>query len=328
MKFDFNDITIVPAMLSDIRSRSEVNISYLPLIVAPMDTVIDDNNLNIFKNNKLLTCSIRGKSPSKESYDFISLSLEQFLDTSLYQDCPYSAILIDIANGHMKALYDGIKEFKSIYPNIPLMVGNIANPETYRMYCEILTDIDYCRLSIGAGAACTTSANTGVHYPIASLIQESYDISCKYNNPPKIVGDGGFRNFDDIIKGLYLGADYIMIGSLLAKSLEACGKTYLYGFDVTKYKNYLYNKGFKLQRKYRGMSTKEVQKTFGNEKLKTSEGISFYQNVDYKLNSWLENFDSYLRSAMSYCNCKELKDFIGQNNYIKISEQAIKRYKK
>jgi hypothetical protein len=76
------------------------------------------------------------------------------------------------------------------------------------------------------------------------------------------------------------------------------------------------------------MSTKEVQISLGKENLTTSEGISKMVPIEYKLSGWIENFDDYLRSAMSYSDCLTLKDFVGNQNYIHITEQAIRRYKK
>jgi len=346
IKFDFNDITLVPAVLSDIRSRSEVAVHYkqnwfgkhLPLIVSPMDTVISDKNVHNFFG--LLTCSIRKEVPEfTAKYSFISISLEQFIELDNVAPLTCLGILIDIANGHMTALYDAVKSFKLKNPGFPLMIGNIANPKTFAMYCEILNENDFIRCGIGGGSGCTTSANTSIHYPMASLIKECYAESCKHDSSPKIIADGGFKNFDDIIKAMNLGADYIMIGGIFAKSLDACGDVYWKGINVTKYKYWLFDHGFKLQRKYRGMSTKDVQKSLGKTTLKTAEGISFWTPVEFKLHKWVDNFENYLKSAMSYSGTRTLKyiaaelrpaqkGFIGLQNYIHITDQAIKRYKK
>lgn len=340
-KFDFNDITLVPAALSAIKSRSECNIFYdtkkLPLICSPMDTVINDNNVKYFNDQKILTCSIRKQflNLNQPQYSFISVSLQQFeyiikfCDETYFKNC--KGILIDIANAHMSYLLELVTMFKKAYPEMPLMVGNIANPDTFSHYCDVLTDIDYVRIGIGGGSACTSSANTGIHYPYASLIEECATIKVGLEhkgNGPNIVADGGFRNFDEINKALNLGADYVMLGSIFGKSLEACGDVYYKGFKVNKFKNWFFKKGYKLTRKYRGMSTKEVQVSLGKKELKTSEGISYKTTVDYTLKSWTENFKDYLKSCMSYSGTKTLKDFIGNKNYVFISENALKRFKK
>ena len=141
------------------------------------------------------------------------------------------------------------------------------------------------------------------------------------------------KNYDDIIKALALGADYVMLGGVLNKTLESCSETMLFKripLDETKSK-YLWDR-FPKSRKYfykqfRGMSTKEVQKKWGKEKLTTSEGISKYNKVDYTLSSWVENFSDYLKSSMSYTNSENLENF-KDSEYIFITQNALNRYHK
>ena len=132
-------------------------------------------------------------------------------------------------------------------------------------------------------------------------------------------------NVNDIIVH---NSDYVMLGSIFAKSLEACGDTYWKNIKVNKYKQWFYFNNFKLTRKYRGMSTKEVQKTLGKTELTTSEGISKKLNIEYTLDKWIDNFQSYLKSAMSYCNAVDLLKFIGHQKFIHLTNESIKRYKK
>jgi hypothetical protein len=76
------------------------------------------------------------------------------------------------------------------------------------------------------------------------------------------------------------------------------------------------------------MSTKEVQKKWGKQVLTTSEGVIRFRKVEYTLEKWAQNFEDYLRSSMSYCNASELKEFIGQVEFIKITDNAYNRFKK
>jgi IMP dehydrogenase/GMP reductase len=242
-------------------------------------------------------------------------------------------VLIDVANGHMQKLYDVSKQIKEKYGDqIELMVGNIANPNTYRKYCEI--GVDYIRVGIGGGSACTTSANVGVHYPMASLVEECAMIKCAFDKPTKIVADGGFKNFSDVIKALALGADYVMLGGMFNKSLESCGKTYLkdsegqyYEVDSERATNSL-NAGVPVYKYYRGMSTKEVQKSWNRSELKTGEGITKHNLVEYTLPGWCENFTDYLKSQMSYTGKRNLNEFIGDVHFVKISQMAFNRFNK
>jgi len=83
-----------------------------------------------------------------------------------------------------------------------------------------------------------------------------------------------------------------------------------------------------LKKSFRGMSTKEVQKKWGKQVLTTSEGVIRFRKVEYTLEQWVKNFEDYLRSAMSYSNASNLKEFIGQVEFIKITDNAYNRFKK
>jgi IMP dehydrogenase/GMP reductase len=334
MKLHLNDLALVHATLSPIDSRSDINPfikDKLPLITAPMDMVIDATNADYFYDQKLNICLPRGLKASKSDY-FVSYGLDEVI-TMLDSKVSFpKRILIDIANGAMLKLYETAKRIKQ-ETVCQLMVGNIANPETYRKYCDILGENDYIRLGIGGGSACTTSANSGVHYPMASLIQETFRIKKENNFKVNIIADGGFRNFDEIIKAIALGADYVMLGSILSKSFESCSSFYYKDYDGFKttskaHATKLFDEGKEVYKYYRGMSTKDVQKSWNKTKLKTSEGIAMYNKVEHYLHKWTENFEDYLRTAMSYCGVQTLDEFRDKANFITISEQAQKAYKK
>jgi hypothetical protein len=305
-------------------------------MVSPMDTVVSSDNYELFLNENLEVCLPRGEF--KTTQVFNSISLEEFellLDhfDILPQDIEEEKILVDIANGHMKKLFDLCERFmlKKGNGNYKLMVGNIANPQTFNELAKI--GVDYIRVGIGGGSGCLTSANTGIHYPMASLISECQDYKIVKGYTTKIVADGGFRNYDDIIKALALGADYVMLGGVLNKTLESCSQTKL--FNVLSLSNeqsfYLWNNYPKLRRyfykNFRGMSTKEVQKKWGKSKLTTSEGISKTNKVEYTLSSWVDNFKDYLRSAMSYTNSNTLEEF-KESQYVFITQNALNRFHK
>ena len=339
-KFDFKDITLVPESLSSISSRNEINIknsnNKIPIIVSPMDTVIDYNNYSIFSDMKMEVCLPRNERLD-EYNGFTSISLTEFelmvdKHKRFEKEPVETKILVDIANGHMTKLYDLCKYFiNEIKTNHKLMIGNIANPITYEKFAEL--GVDYVRVGIGGGSGCLTSANTGIHYPMASLISECYQIKKNRNYETKIIADGGFRNYDDIIKALALGADYVMLGGVLNKSLESCSPVYFgklipLNKSTSKYMwdNLKFLRRF-MFKKFRGMSTKEVQKKWGKQKLTTSEGIVKYNKVEYTMEKWIENFEDYLKSAMSYTNSRTLEEF-KETEYVFITQNALNRYYK
>lgn len=338
MKYDWNDISIVPETLSSISSRKEVDPTYLgklPLFTAPMDKVIDESNLSNFENLGINICLPRHVKYDKIKNDdyFYSYGLDEIIEL-LNNNCKLpKRILIDVANGHMLKLYETAKFIKDTFGNgVELMIGNIANPDTYKKYCEI--GVDYIRVGIGGGSACTTSANVSIHYPMASLINECYKFGQEFENPTKIIADGGFKNFSDIIKALALGADYVMLGGLFNKSLESCGETFMkdsqgqyFRVDYIKAMN-SFDVGMDVYKYYRGMSTKEVQKSWNKSELKTGEGITKYNKVEWTLSGWCENFTDYLKSAMSYTDSRNLLQFIGQVRFEVISQNSFMRFNK
>jgi IMP dehydrogenase/GMP reductase len=339
-KFDFNDINIIPSADSSIVHRkTDIDIfteeGVLPLIVSPMDTVVNSENFFKFLNEGLLVCLPRGESQVDDTFWSISLDDFDFLVTNnviVGLESPVN-ILVDIANGHMKKLHKLCRGFvkQKKNRNHKLMVGNIANPETYRLLSEI--GVDYVRVGIGGGSGCLTSANTGVHHPMASLVNECFKIKSQNNYKTKIVADGGFRNYDEIIKALALGADYVMLGGVLNKTLESCSKTKLFNYipindylaNIIWY-DYPYFRRF-MSKNFRGMSTKEVQKKWGKQILTTSEGISKTNKVEYTLGQWVNNFSDYLRTAMSYTDSKNLEEF-KNSEIVFITENAHKRFNK
>ena len=335
-KFDWNDISIVPDCISSISSRKEVNPFYnnkLPLFTAPMDTVIDHSNSKEFENCGINVCLPRNVKYSELKNDnyFYSYGLDEIIELVESKSKLPKRILIDVANGHMQKLFYISKVIKDNY-QVELMIGNIANPKTYEKYCEI--GVDYIRVGIGGGSACTTSANVAIHYPMASLINECSLYKENFTNPTKIVADGGFRNFSDIIKALALGADYVMLGGVLNKSLESCSSNFMKDensqyFEVDNDRAKLsFIAGMPVYKYYRGMSTKEVQKSWNKAELKTGEGISKYNQVEYTLQGWTENFTDYLKSAMSYCGSNRLENFIGQVEFITITQNSFSRFNK
>jgi len=340
---DFDDFLIEPATLSPIRTRNVINVRNiwgdLPLMTAPMDTVICENNFHLYKNKGIVPILPRIANPDKDWIDtniFLSYSLQDFERIFLMERKRVGPgdrikVLIDVANGHMRDLYELAKEAKLIYGyDMCLMVGNVANPKTFQEYCKI--GVDMVRIGIGNGAGCLTTVQTGVGYPMASLIQECYEIKSLSNYKTEIVADGGFKKFSDIIKGLAFGADYVMLGSILNQCLESSGETTKENYEVinqfsTDAKN-MFHAETPLFKTFRGMSTKEVQKSWGKDKLTTSEGVVRRNEVKYTLEGWVSNFEDYLRSAMSYTGKKELHHFIGGVNFNLISGNSFRRFNK
>ena len=236
-KFDFNDILIVPEQLTTINSRDDVNVyddnGMLPLFTSPMDTVINFDNYHYFEENK-----IYGAIPRTEWFKAIpsASNMKCWLSVGLsdfekeFIDKPHDAnklekpiyIIIDIANGHMEKLFDVLKKAKEIYglnEKLYIIAGNTGSPKAIKNYVGLCWGV---RVGIGHGSGCLTTEQTAVGYPMASLIQETY-LELQHHDKeerPKIIADGGFRGYSDIIKALALGADYVIMGGIFNKALE------------------------------------------------------------------------------------------------------------
>lgn len=371
MLYSLDEICLIPAKVTNISHRSECNPSYenkMPIYIAPMTPLVDTNNvdqLNDIGFSTILPRSINFDERieyMKKGY-CIAVGLKEAehlygrFSTIKIQNGSLDyipKICIDQANGHMNELLKICKKLKSVLGQngIWIMTGNIANPNTYYAYAEV--GIDAVRIGIGGGNVCTTSVQTGIHYPMASLIvecnnikkdikkyikntsdadiesiknellkQSIIDIQNKYKSVPLIIADGGFKRIDQIIKALALGADYVMVGEIIAKGKEACGK-----ITTNWHSGELYE-----VREYYGMSTERAQLEFhdntysdDNIKYKHSEGISKYVIIEYSLKDWKSNFNSSLKSAMSYTNHKNLEDFVGNVDWDIMSNTSFNNY--
>ena len=355
--YDFDDVLIEPVQMSSISSRSEIDVTHngnLPLMTAPMDTVINGRNIDYYQNLGITPILPRIKNPGNDYYSFVhfySYGLDDFerifiTNRILTPKNKKIYALIDIANGHQVRLYEMTKTAKEIYGNqLVLMVGNVANPDTFKSYCSI--GVDYVRIGIGNGDGCLTTVQTGIGYSLPNLIigcrnviknrekdyDERYDgLRENFLYKTKIVADGGFKKYSDIIKGLGMGADYIMLGSIFNKALESAGETTdKNSFVIDQYSEDAKTKfdvDIKLYKVFRGMSTKEVQLEWGKTELTTSEGIVKTQLVEYTLDGWVDNFKSYLKTAMSYTGKNKLHTFIGGVKFNRITQNVFKRFDK
>jgi len=381
MLYGLDDVCIIPAKTSYVNSRSECKVTdmdMLPIFVAPMSCLVNyqnfphitrlrnlgildkDKNPVVGRINAILPRSekLSDRVKSLRSGNWTAFSLAEVKDMVVGEievepvaDRSYFNLCIDMANGHIAEIREVCKDLKRVFGKkgitIKIMVGNIANPETYREYCD--GSVDYVRLGIGSGNVCTTSVQTGVHYPMASLIAECHKIRCnsapvKAFLAPKIIADGGFQRVDQCIKALALGADYVMLGQIIAKSSEACGREFRKAhYGLLKDPKYLLKEDAdriekekilrdragitplldtvqeepsfiesEIYREYYGMSTQKAQKEFNPDatELKHSEGLESYVKVEYKLTDWLSDFAHALRSAMSYTGSTHISDFV------------------
>ena len=340
--YSYNDVKIKPSVTTDTEHRIEGNPyiegNKLPIFASPMSTVVNEENFTLFEENgitPILPRNIKFETRLKYALEgkWVAFSLREFEenfcnDTKEYKDSTEIKVLIDVANGHMQKIFDLVAIAKAIYgKQLVIMMGNIANPETYKM-C-VANDVDYVRCGIGSGSGCITTSNVGIHMPMASLIDEIAKIKMSLVSADddedvtftKIIADGGIRNYDDVNKALALGADYVMIGGLFASCLESAAPLTRFGgyesdmdgnWDKISFiegKTFFGDKQIlPLFKTFYGMASKDGQKAISGTATKTAEGIKKPIEVKYNLKQWVDNMTDYLRSAMSYTNSKTLDD--------------------
>lgn len=225
------------------------------------------------------------------------------------------AIVIDTAHGHSKGVIDMLKKVKQAYPQIDIVVGNIATPEAAKAL--INAGADAIKVGIGPGSICTTRVIAGVGVPQLSAVMNTY-AGVKGSGVP-IIADGGIRFTGDIVKALAAGADTIMAGSLFAGVEESPGDTII--FEGRKFKSY---RGMgSIEAMQKGSKDRYFQDVEDDIKKLVPEGIS--ARVPYKghLSEVIYQFAGGLRAGMGYCGAKNIEE-LKKAKFIRITNAGIR----
>ena len=225
------------------------------------------------------------------------------------------AVIIDTAHGHTKGVVTVLKSIKANFPDLDVVVGNIATAEAAKYLAE--AGADAVKVGIGPGSICTTRVVAGVGFPQFSAVLE-VAAALKGTGVP-VIADGGIRYTGDIPKALAAGADSVMLGSLLAGTKESPGETIIY--EGRKFKS------------YRGMGSVEAMKEGSKDryfqdveddiKKLVPEGI--VGRVPYKgdLFESIHQFIGGLRAGMGYCGAKDIETLKEKGQFVKITSSGI-----
>lgn len=334
--YSLDDLSIVPPRSSKIVHRSDVNPYYkdfayivndrldvhenLPIFTAPMPSVIDENLIDTYIENKIVPIIPRTIDfDTRINYAvnnlyFVSFSLQEsdyFIKNAnnlLCYDRDYK-ICIDVANGGMDSLFVQITKLKDLYSDkMTIMSGNVANADTYKAlnWCGC----DYVRVSIGTGSACTTATNLGIYQAMGSLLFDCTNLGLK----AKIIADGGINNYRNAFKALALGANYVMLGGWLNSLKNSPGKIETH-------------QGIEYKMHY-GMASIEGQKMLGKEnEFRAPEGkIAWNKMSNLTIADFTKEFIEYLQSCMSYCGASNLEQFIGKQTLQVLSPMAARQF--
>ncbi len=225
------------------------------------------------------------------------------------------AVIVDTAHGHTKGVVSILKEIKKNFPDLDVVVGNIATAEAAKYLVDAGADAG--KVGIGPGSICTTRVVAGVGFPQFSAVLE-VAAAIKGSGVP-VIADGGIRYTGDIPKAIAAGADSVMLGSLLAGTKESPGETIIY--EGRKFKSY---RGMgSVEAMQKGSKDRYFQDVEDDIKKLVPEGI--VGRVPYKgeLVESMTQFIGGLRAGMGYCGSKDIDTLKDTGRFIKITASGI-----
>lgn len=335
IKLDFKDVLIRPKR-STIKSRADVDISRqfvyrhskrqfpadsIPILAANMDTVGTFEMALVLARYKLLTCihkhysveewiEFSKKHPEVIPYIVCTSGMSEADEEKLgkiVEAIPeINAICLDVANGYSEHFIKYVKETRLKYPEHIIMAGNIVTGE---MIEQLLLDgADIIKVGIGPGSVCTTRKKAGVGYPQVSAVIECADAA--HGLSGHIVSDGGCTCPGDIAKAFGAGADFVMLGGMLAGHDESGGE--------------LIDRDGRQMKLFYGMSSDTAMKKHagGVAEYRASEGKTVEIPYRGKVKNTIQDILGGLRSACTYVGALKLKELSKRTTFIRVTQQV------
>lgn len=310
----FDDVLLAPKY-SEIESRSEIDLSSnisdysfnLPIISSPMDTLTEEAMAVSMAHHGGLGIVHRYNTIPEQAAIIRKISsltgkvsaavgvTERFIERAIAVHSEGAKIIcIDVAHGHHSNVERAIKSIKDsvIGDSVHLIAGNVAMPEAFLDLSA--WGADAIRVGIGGGSICSTRIQTGHGVPTLQSVIACYIAKKSNNLSTKLIADGGLRNSGDIVKSLAAGADFAMLGSMLAGSSDTPGEV-LSDSSGSSYKI------------YRGMASAEAQKSWRG-RVSSQEGVS--TTIPYKgdTSTILKNIEVGVRSGLSYSGARNISE--------------------
>lgn len=331
----FDDVLLVPKY-SEIKSRHDVDLEVtdwegesikagstsfrLPIFAAPMDTVISRETAIILANKGISPILHRYTSHEQQVRDYKEINTALFVDAApvgasigtgsmclnqalaLYE-AGCRLFCVDVAHGHHEAAIRVVSYLRHLYDDLFIIAGNVATLEGFDALAD--AGANAVRVGIGGGSVCSTRIVTGHGLPTFQSVVDcsNSDRDCY------IIADGGIRTSGDIVKSLAAGADFVMLGSMLAGKKESPGETKV--VDGVTYKN------------FRGMASKNAQLDWRG-KVSVSEGVDSWRPVSSGLDDCVDDIVAGVRSGLSYSGCDNLGDFYAMSEFVKISQSSVR----
>lgn len=361
IKLDFDDVLIRPKR-STMRSRKEVDTkrrftflhskhSYLgvPIVAANMSTVGTIEMARGLDRYDMFTCLHKfvdeTKMPALTVFKYsptIGIKDDEYEEFKrLHSSMNFKYLTIDVANGYTERFLTRVGQVRKEFPQLTIIAGNVVTPEMVEEL--LLTGADVVKVGIGSGAACTTRLMAGVGVPQLSAVIECADAA--HGLKGHIMSDGGCRYPADIVKAFAAGADFVMIGGMLAGHKECGGEItglekklkgdVVVSHDLLNGSNFTYD-GRTVDRFapdewydwipsdeskmiFYGMSSKTAQENFGQRNsYRSSEGrtimVPYKPSLDYTIQSILGG----IRSACTYVGAVSLKELTKRTTFVQV----------
>lgn len=315
----YDDVLLVPNY-NNYESRRDVDISSkdrtgklqlkLPVMTANMDAVTESNMANFIGDRGGIGVLHRFLSIDQNIEEFkkckhnvfvsVGCSNQDLERAEALRDAGANYFCIDVAHAHGKYVGRTLKNLREMLPNACIMAGNIATyaGADYLSACGA----DILKVGIGGGSVCTTRIKTGFGVPNLTAIQECAKVD------RSIVADGGIRAPGDIVKALAFGADFVMIGGMLAGTRPTPGK--------------IIEKNGKKFKQYRGMASFEAQQDFmgGVPEWKTAEGVAV--DVPYREDEEhiVADIIGGLRSGLTYGGAASIQELQRKMSYVLVTQ--------
>ena len=329
LKLTFDDVLIRPKR-STLISRSDVNLvreftfrhteetwDGVPIVAANMDTTGLFSIAEILQGHKMLTCTQKFYSTKEFSdawengvnSEFVAVTCgstdESFelLKRKMATNKGLKMICIDVANGYREVFLNFVKKVRGAFPEKIIIAGNVATREMTEAL--ILAGADIVKVGIGPGSVCTTRKVAGVGYPQLSAISECADAAHGLNG--HVMSDGGCSSPGDVAKAFAAGADFVMLGGMLAGHDESGGE--------------LIEDGGGSYKSFYGMSSAKAMETHYGEIAghRAPEGKEVRVPYRGPLEVTVQSILGGLRSACSYVGARRVKDLPKCTTFIRVS---------
>lgn len=331
LNYSLDDVLLAPSF-STIESRSDVDLSCSignlgfsnPLVSSPMDTVteapfawemVTQGGFPII--HRYMTTWLQAQHVKRVVSAFISKELEapnvgaaigisgNWIERArALVDAGASALCIDVSHGHHQRVGRVLLALRREFGNeFVLIAGNVATAEGFRFLAD--NGADAIRVGIGNGSICSTRLQCGVGVPQATAIASCAEVK----GDTKLIADGGCKTPGDIVKSLALGADMVILGSMLAACDESPGKTKIVNGKLTKV--------------YRGMASGQAQRDY-NGSVRSVEGIATRIPTKGKAAVVISNMCDNLRAGLSYCGARNINELQMRARFIQASHSSLR----